>query len=183
MNKRRELEVSPGLGLDAAGHELHLDAAACLDLGKWYDKHKDDADFTFEVEGANKRFTAHVVAKFRACLTRQVPAIADPCSGAATDTAYSRAFETVDLLLRPGRAPMKQRPYHRLQSPLCDRIRQPCIRRRRGASEDDPGPPARTAASRISQGLPRIRRSRRNRPRAAGDCGGPKDFDISGGSD
>src|SRR5574340_1141673 len=32
LNARHELTVAPGLGLDAAGHELHLDRQACLDL-------------------------------------------------------------------------------------------------------------------------------------------------------
>src|SRR6266850_2703733 len=41
LNKRHELAVQPGLALDAAGHELHLDVTACVDLGKWYQKHKD----------------------------------------------------------------------------------------------------------------------------------------------
>jgi hypothetical protein len=116
FNTRKEVVVDPGLALDAAGHELHLDTQACLDLGKWYEKNKDDPSFTFTDDGAGgKNFTAHIVAKFKACLTRPVPAIADPCAGAETDTAYSRAFETVDLLLRPNTAPIKERPYHRLR--------------------------------------------------------------------
>src|SRR4051812_43428320 len=47
LNERNELAVSPGLALDAAGHELHLDREACVDLGKWYAKNKDDPAFTF----------------------------------------------------------------------------------------------------------------------------------------
>src|SRR5262245_9082693 len=131
FNARKELAVDPGLALDAAGHELHLEVPACLDLGKWYAAHKDDAGFTFEADGEARKFTIHVVAKFKACLTRPVPAIADPCSGAEVDTAYSRAFETVDLLLRPGKAPKKTLPYHRLRilfgleddSPAYDEVR------------------------------------------------------------
>src|SRR5215470_14276599 len=37
FNKRGELSVTPGLALDGAGRELHLDATACVDLGKWYE--------------------------------------------------------------------------------------------------------------------------------------------------
>src|ERR1051326_8251174 len=89
FNDRRELTVTPGLALDAAGHELHLDATACVDLGKWYDKHKDDEDFSFsDVNSDIRTFDAHVVARFRACLARQVPAIADPCAGSEVDTAF-----------------------------------------------------------------------------------------------
>jgi hypothetical protein len=116
FNERRELSVTPGLALDAAGRELHLDAVACVDLGKWFAKHQADPDFTFEdrPNGA-KRFDAHVVARFKACLARPVPAIADPCAGDERDTAFSRVDETVELLLRPGLAPAKDRGWHRLR--------------------------------------------------------------------
>src|SRR6185369_12664521 len=43
------------------------------------------------------------------------PAIADPCAGSEIDTAFSRISETVELLLRPGKAQDKIRPYHRLR--------------------------------------------------------------------
>jgi hypothetical protein len=116
FNKRRELAVQPGLALDAAGHELHLDVTACVDLGKWYDKHKDDKDFTFAAHrGGGTTFDAHVVARFRACLGRPVPAIADPCAGSEVDAAFSRVSETIELLLRPGKAPAKDLGYHRLR--------------------------------------------------------------------
>ena len=115
FNARGELAVDRGLALDAAGHELHLDHEACLDLGQWFVKHKDDADFTFTDEAGNKRFTVHVVAKFKACLTRPVPAIVEPCAGVENDTAYSRVFETIELLLRPGLSKPKDPGYHRLR--------------------------------------------------------------------
>jgi hypothetical protein len=115
FNSRGELVVDRGLALDAAGHELHLDHEACLDLGQWFKHHKDDADFEFEDDAGGKRFTVHVVAKFKACLTRPVPAIVEPCAGVENDTAYSRVFETVELLLRPGLSEPKDRRYHRLR--------------------------------------------------------------------
>jgi hypothetical protein len=116
LNARSELTVDPGLGLDAAGHELHLDRQACLDLGAWYGANQADPSYTFtDVAGGGKRFTVHVVARFKACLTRPVPAMLEPCAGAQTETAYSRAFETVDLLLRPGLSTPKDRGYHRLR--------------------------------------------------------------------
>ncbi len=117
FNERHELAVEPGLAVDAAGRELHLDQRACLDLGKWYGAHKDDTTFTFKDDAhlGGKVFTSHVVARFKVCLARPVPAIADPCEGAQTDTAYSRALETVELLIRPGKAPVTPRPYHRLR--------------------------------------------------------------------
>jgi len=116
FNARNELTVDPGLALDAAGHELHLDRQACLDLGQWYAANQNDPSFTFtDAGGGSKKFSAHVVAKFKACLTRPVPAILEPCAGAQTDTAYSRVFETVELLLRPDLSTPKDRGYHRLR--------------------------------------------------------------------
>jgi hypothetical protein len=115
FNDRGELVVDRGLALDAAGHELHLDHQACLDPGQWYGAHKDDPDFTFTDDGGAKVFTVHVVAKFKACLTRPVPAIVEPCAGADNDTAYSRVFETIELLLRPGLYTPKDPGYHRLR--------------------------------------------------------------------
>jgi len=110
-----ELRVEPGLALDAAGRELHLEAAACVELGAWFDAHREGGELEFEETEAGVRFDAHVVIRFRACLTRAVPALAEPCEGAASSTAYSRAFETVEILLRPGRAPVRSLPYHRLR--------------------------------------------------------------------
>ena len=115
LNASKELTVDPGLALDAAGHELHLDRQACLDLGAWYGAHRDDADFSFEPVDAGVRFSVHVVARFKACLTRPVPAMLEPCAGAQTETAFSRAFETVELLLRPGLSVPADPGYHRLR--------------------------------------------------------------------
>jgi hypothetical protein len=117
FNERNELAVDPGLALDAGGHELHLERQACVDIGQWYVAHKDDPDFAggFTDSDGGKKFSVHVVAKFKACLTRPVPAMVEPCVGAQTDTAYSRVFETVDLLLRPGLSQPKDRGYHRLR--------------------------------------------------------------------
>jgi hypothetical protein len=117
---RGEVEVAPGLALDRAGNELHLGRAMCLDLGRWFEEHRDDPGFDFdedEVEdgGVEVRFVARVVARFRACLSRPVPAMSEPCEGARADTAYSRTLETVELHLRPGSAPPRPAPYRRLR--------------------------------------------------------------------
>jgi len=115
FNDRKELTVDRGLALDAAGHELHLERLACLDVGQWFKVHKGDTGLTVTDAGAQKKFTVHVVAKFRACLTRPVPAIVEPCAGVENDTAYSRVFETVELLVRPGLSTPKDPGYHRLR--------------------------------------------------------------------
>src|SRR5262249_55535145 len=103
-----EVEVKPGLALDASGHELHLEAAVCLNVEKWIEKHKDDPDIELETSDDQKKVKhAHVVMRFKACLTRQVPAFLEPCNNAGTGTAYSRVFETVEILMLPGAAPVK----------------------------------------------------------------------------
>jgi len=110
-----EIRVTPGLALDAAGRELHLDAQACVDVSKWYDAHNKDAGFTQTVTATGVKFNAHVVIGFQACLTRQVPALMEPCQNSGTETTYSRVFETVQLSLLPGLANVSAKPYHRLR--------------------------------------------------------------------
>jgi hypothetical protein len=110
-----EIKVQPGLALDGAGRELHLDADACLNVAAWFDAHRKDAGFAFNETVAQILFDAHVVLRFKACLTRQVPALAEPCDGAGVSTAYSRIFETVEILLVPGKTPARTMPYHRLR--------------------------------------------------------------------
>jgi hypothetical protein len=113
---RGEIQVDPGLAIDSLGHELHLDAAACVNVAAWYDQHKDDADLTVEsTESGGVIFKAHIEVRFRACLTRQVPAMSEPCDANSAGTAYSRAFETVEIKLVPGPAPARTYPYHLLR--------------------------------------------------------------------
>lgn len=114
----REVRVLPGLALDALGRELHLDQTACLDAGAWFDKHAADPGFAIEDVEGGKRFTAHVIARFRPCLDRAVPAMAEPCAGDARSVTHSRVVEMVELLLLPGAAPPRTEPplpYHRLR--------------------------------------------------------------------
>ena len=107
-----EIRVTPGLALDAAGHELHLEADACINVNAWIDDKKEkDANFDLKKEG----FDVHVAIRFKPCLTRQVPALLEPCENASTGTAYSRVFETIEILLLPHSAPVPVYPYHRLR--------------------------------------------------------------------
>jgi hypothetical protein len=113
-----EVRVLPGLALDALGRELHLDQTACLEAGAWFDEHAEDPGFEVEDVPGGVRFTAHVIARFRPCLDRAVPAMAEPCAGDERSVAYSRVVETVELLMRPGAAPPRTEPplpYHRLR--------------------------------------------------------------------
>lgn len=110
-----EIRVKPGLALDAPGRELHLEQDACLNAAAWFEAHREDAGFEFTEDDTSITFDAHVVIRFKTCLTRQVPALSEPCEGGGTGTAYSRVFETVEIFLRPGKAPARSLPYHRLR--------------------------------------------------------------------
>ncbi len=105
-----EVRVLPGFALDGAGRELHLEADACVNLGAWFEQHRGDSGFAVTESSGKFTFDAHVVAAFRACLTRQVPALTQPCEGSGADTAYSRVFETIELKLVPGPAPAPTPP-------------------------------------------------------------------------
>jgi hypothetical protein len=111
-----ELKVDPGLALDGAGRELRLDAASCVDFGRWYTEYQTlfRPPLTPDAAGVVE-FSVHVVARFRACLARPVPAISEPCSDTLRDVAWSRAQETLELCLVPGPAPGREAPYPRLR--------------------------------------------------------------------
>jgi hypothetical protein len=109
-----EVRVRPGLALDGAGRELHLDDAACVDVTAWYQQHA--ADVGGPGEGGDVEFDAYVIARYATCPMRPVPALAEPCAGSTSETAYSRTYETVDLRLVPGPPPdAAAAPYHRLR--------------------------------------------------------------------
>ena len=118
---RGEIRVKPGLALDAAGHELHLDGDACLDVAAWLAKRLDDKDpellAVLARVGNSVTFDARVVIRYRACCSREVPALAEPCEGGGGATVHSRVEETVEVLLLPGLAPEQSldAPYPRLR--------------------------------------------------------------------
>jgi hypothetical protein len=111
-----ELRVEPGLAFDGAGHMLHLDTAACISVGLWAAKHSEEFDLPDPLP-QEVTINASVRVRFRACLSRQVPAITTPCDGTATGTAYSRIVETVELTLEPGLESTRPdpMPFHRLR--------------------------------------------------------------------
>ncbi len=120
---KNEIRVTPGLAVDSLGRELYLESPACLNIGNWYEEHKDDPDLQAAVEedeDGTIRFDAHVLIRFKGCLARQVPALTEPCDNTGATTAYSRVIETVELLMLPGktpewRTPPGALPYHRLR--------------------------------------------------------------------
>jgi hypothetical protein len=118
---RGEIRVKPGLALDPAGHELHLDGDACLDVAAWLKKKLDDNDpdllAVLARAGNIVSFDARVVIRYRTCCSREVPALAEPCEGGGGATVHSRVEETVEVLLLPGLAPERSvdDPYPRLR--------------------------------------------------------------------
>ncbi|MCC6539683.1 MAG: hypothetical protein IT162_19190 [Bryobacterales bacterium] len=112
---RQEIRVGPGLAVDGAGRELFVEREACLSVPAWFEAHRNDPGFVFAEDAASIVFDAHVVIRFKACLTRQVPSLSEPCDQANTATAYSRVFETVEILLLPGLSAAAAPPYHRLR--------------------------------------------------------------------
>lgn len=117
----RELRVGPGFALDAVGREVYLAVTSCLDLGAWFDTTSADQSAGLTVttnEDGSVSFDAYVVVRFAACLAQPVPAMASPCDGSASATAYSRVNETVELLLVPNQAPPRQATFPELRGLL-----------------------------------------------------------------
>jgi hypothetical protein len=115
-----EVAVAPGLALDGRGRELHNDLPQCVNVGRWFAEHRNDAGFEFTDNGSSGvGFDAHVRVRHQACLTSPVPALADSCGGGGggggASTAYSRVFETVVIELVPGLAPAPAHRHHLLR--------------------------------------------------------------------
>lgn len=93
-NGEWELKVSPGLGLDGIGRELHLDADRCISVQGMLDKAVEDCrESTVEF---------CLMLSFDACLDRPVPALADPCDVTRESQEYSRINERAHLHLARG---------------------------------------------------------------------------------
>jgi hypothetical protein len=115
----REVRVEPFLALDALGRELYLPILSCVDAQAWYEANKDRV--SDRGEGGEHIFDVVVVAAFRACLAKPVPALISPCEGATAESAYSRLVETAELFLLPADAadvPARVDRYPRLRHVL-----------------------------------------------------------------
>lgn len=80
--KTGKLRVDPGLAVDGRGRELHLDEPKCV-----------------AVEAVTDKATRYLVARFRACQDRPVPAFSDPCDIDRTAMDHSRHRERIELAL------------------------------------------------------------------------------------
>lgn len=96
-----ELRVGPGYAVDGLGRDLVLDADQCVNLAKWWAARVSakEADYNDVIDKADLTIDLDLVVCYATCLTAPVPAIAEPCAGAASDLAYSRVCETVRLQL------------------------------------------------------------------------------------
>lgn len=95
-----DLQVGPGLAIDALGRDLALEAGQCVNLIQWWLKHQQDEAFDDLASLEDATIDLDVRVCYSTCLSSPVPAIAEPCAGNASDIAYSRVCETVTLLLR-----------------------------------------------------------------------------------
>ena len=102
-----EVSVAPGLALDGRGRELHNDGAMCVNVGRWFEAHRNDVGFVFTDTAGLIHFDAHVRIRHHACLSAPVPALADSCSNDSAGIAYSRVVESVLIELMPGKAPAR----------------------------------------------------------------------------
>jgi hypothetical protein len=113
--EQRQIVVGPGLALTAAGREVYLDREYCVDITRWLAERAPDTLQITEASG-DRLFSVHVVIGPKHCLDRPVPAIAEPCAGASSETGYSREVETAQLDLRPNDPPQTADPYPRIRA-------------------------------------------------------------------
>ncbi|SFV16954.1 hypothetical protein [Pseudoduganella namucuonensis] len=97
--ERFELRVGTGYALDPLGRDLELPATQCVSLPAWWRKHRDDEEFEDIANKDDATFDADVMLGYSTCLSRPVPALADPCADGKADIAYSRICEAIQLTL------------------------------------------------------------------------------------
>jgi hypothetical protein len=117
---REEVRVSPGYALDAAGRDLELGETQCVSLAAWWQKHRDDEAFGDITNKDDVLLELDVMLGYGTCLSRPVPALADPCADGHADIAYARICEVPQLALlrrteEAPRPPPPAAPYHLLR--------------------------------------------------------------------
>jgi hypothetical protein len=101
-----QVVVATGLARDGRGRELRLESRSCLTLADWAREHAGEG-----------KAAGWVVARYRTCLDRPVPAIADPCDVSRRHDDHSRVVESIciEIVDEP---PPPWRPYPRLRALL-----------------------------------------------------------------
>ena len=98
---RDELQVAPGLVLDARGRELVLGEAHCVSLGAWWMAQRDRPEFAEQRALNVVTLQLLLTLQHRVCADRPVPAVAPACAdGDAAALQASRLCESAQLELR-----------------------------------------------------------------------------------
>jgi hypothetical protein len=106
------LRVTPGLAQDGLGRELMSDVSTFVDLRCWLDDHDEPPN---RDECRDRTLRTCLVARFGTCLSRPVPALADPCDETRRHDDPSRVVETVAVELLNCPCPPRPEPYHRVR--------------------------------------------------------------------
>ena len=99
------LTCDTGLAIDPLGREVYVPQKVCLDITGlaatrfWADLAAPPPTPGVEETADNPRRRVYVVLRYRACLTEQVPAITQPCSGQDAGLAPSRVLDGYRLCL------------------------------------------------------------------------------------
>ncbi len=100
------LTCETGLAIDPLGREVYVPQKVCLDITGlaatpfWGELSAPPADPAAPASDAiDTRRRVYVVLRYRACLTEQVPAITQPCSGADAGLSPSRVQDGYRLCL------------------------------------------------------------------------------------
>lgn len=98
-----ELTVGPGLATDGLGREVASAVDLCLDVRAWLDEQVQAGTVTPVQDGPRRRFSAQLVLRHEACLSRPVPTVGSTCGQGGESIGYSRVLELAHLDLRPYR--------------------------------------------------------------------------------
>ncbi|GMU59047.1 MAG: hypothetical protein AMXMBFR34_08100 [Myxococcaceae bacterium] len=115
MKDQRELRVRPGLAIDGLGRELHLAAARCLDVARWYQLMREELALDDAAIGGRVTFNGQVALHYAGCFDSPVPGITEGCSTSSSPLRYSRLREEVDVRLERASSTPPSAPYRALR--------------------------------------------------------------------
>ncbi len=92
-----EVQVSPGLALDAQGHEICVPEPQCARLEDWLLQRQAGGDFSPPLFSPPGPVTAYVTLCYRECETERVPVPAGPCLSLDRTAVPSRIQDAFEL--------------------------------------------------------------------------------------